>query len=258
MTIDFKFKDVMHRITALFVPAYLPDAKKKYNLHAKHQPELDIHGIASKAELYDIATSPKVIEEGLTAGMELLSYLAADGYKIKTPVFTLKAAFPGEYDGSETHLPEGVLAQARLNVAPELQKFFGQSVRPDIIGVEENTGFITEVINKVTGEVDLTVRPNSLFEIRGVGLKVAADAKHADDIGIYFEHATTGTRVKVNPLDVDVNTPRSLHLIAPRVSDIPVGESYYVVVRTQASITRGNTLLKEVREMKSDFTITSA
>ena len=61
--------------------AFLPEAKKPFNLKAAHQPELDIHDIASKADVYNIGTSPKVIEEGMTAGMELIYYLAADGFK---------------------------------------------------------------------------------------------------------------------------------------------------------------------------------
>ncbi|MDR2449405.1 MAG: hypothetical protein LBD52_05540, partial [Prevotellaceae bacterium] len=72
MALDFKLKDVMHRIIAKFFPAYLPDAKKPYNLRAVYQPELDIHGIASKADVYNITTSPKVIEEGAIALMELI------------------------------------------------------------------------------------------------------------------------------------------------------------------------------------------
>ncbi|MDR1351900.1 MAG: hypothetical protein LBK05_01355, partial [Treponema sp.] len=81
MALDFTVKDVIHKITAKFVPAFLPDAKKPYNLRAVHQPEVDVHGIASKAEVYNIETDPKVIEEGLTAACELMYYLAADGYK---------------------------------------------------------------------------------------------------------------------------------------------------------------------------------
>ncbi|MDR0785978.1 MAG: hypothetical protein LBE74_08905 [Treponema sp.] len=44
------------------------------------QPELDIHGIASKAEVYNIKADPRVIDEDFTAACELIYYLAADGY----------------------------------------------------------------------------------------------------------------------------------------------------------------------------------
>jgi hypothetical protein len=101
MALDFTVKDVMHKIAVKFVHAFLPEAKKPYNLKAVHQPELDVHGIASKADVYNIGTSPKVIEEGMNAGMELIHYLVADGFKIKTPLFNVKIRVPGELPKSQ-------------------------------------------------------------------------------------------------------------------------------------------------------------
>jgi hypothetical protein len=94
VAIDFIVKDVIHKITAKFIHAFLPDAKKPYNLRAVHQPELDVHGIASKADVYNITTPPKIIEEGLNAGIELIYYLTADGYKIKPHVFRTRRQLP--------------------------------------------------------------------------------------------------------------------------------------------------------------------
>ena len=37
-----------------FVHTFLPEAKKPYNLKAVHQPELDVHGIASKADIITV------------------------------------------------------------------------------------------------------------------------------------------------------------------------------------------------------------
>ena len=37
MALDFIPKDIMHRIAAKFIHAYLPEAKKPYNLRAVHQ-----------------------------------------------------------------------------------------------------------------------------------------------------------------------------------------------------------------------------
>ena len=99
MAIEFKVKDVIHNIIAKFVHTFLPDAKKPYNLRAMYQPELDVHGVASKADVYNLSVSPKTIEEGTNAFMELVYYLVADGYIIKTPLFNLRMRIPGEYDG---------------------------------------------------------------------------------------------------------------------------------------------------------------
>jgi hypothetical protein len=34
MALDFTVKDIIHKVTAKFVHAYLPEAKKPYNLRA--------------------------------------------------------------------------------------------------------------------------------------------------------------------------------------------------------------------------------
>jgi hypothetical protein len=57
----------------------------------------------------------------MAAGMELIHYLVADGFKIKTPLFSVKMRIPGEYDGSETRLPHGVHPAARLQAGAALQ-----------------------------------------------------------------------------------------------------------------------------------------
>jgi hypothetical protein len=62
--LDFLVKDVIHKIAARFVPAFLPEA--------------DIHGIEGKADIYNIETGPKVIEDGFSAARELILYLAPD------------------------------------------------------------------------------------------------------------------------------------------------------------------------------------
>jgi hypothetical protein len=252
MALDFELQDVMHRIITKYYPAYLPTAKKKYVMRAVYQPELDIHGIASKAEVYNITTPAKVIEEGLGAGMELMFYLAADGYKIKTPVFTLKITVPGEYDGTETHLPEGIEPEGRLNLSSELRKYLGDRVKVQIDGIDEQDGFISEIVNDL-GEVDFSINGGALFTVRGVGLKIEADEEHRDVTGIFLEDAETGERKRIRVYDVALNTSKELRAIGP--SGMFSGKECYVVVCTQSSARGSGNLLKNVREVKSDVAV---
>jgi hypothetical protein len=142
MAIDFIVKDVMHKITAKFIHAFLPDAKKAYNLRAVHQPELNVHGIASKADVYNITTSPRIIEDGFNAAIKLIFYLTADGYKIKTPLFNLKMRIPGEYDGAETHLPSGLFPMAKMQVGASFREYLKERVEVQIDGKEDVEGYI--------------------------------------------------------------------------------------------------------------------
>jgi hypothetical protein len=252
MALDFKVRDIIHKVTAKFFHAFLPEAKKPYYLHVVHQTELTIHEIASKAAVYNITTEPKVIEEGLTAGIELMFYLAADGFKLKTPMFNFRLGIPGEYLGSETHLPEGVTPVGRLSIASEFREYLAEHVQVLIDGVEENTGLIAQVVDLMTGEVNTVVHLNEPLAIYGTGLKVVADALHANDVGVYFE-APDGTRIKQEPYHLVDNQPRTLKIINSGLSH---GTAYSVVVRTQSTVKSGSNLLKDVREVKSDFTVT--
>jgi len=252
MPIDFTAKDVMHKIAVKFVHAFLPGAKKPYTLKAVHQQELGIHEIASKADIYNVATSPKVIEEGFTAALELIYYLAADGFRIKTPLFNMKLSIGGEYDGSETSLPDGVFPMARLQPNAAFRSYLKERVKVEFDGVEQNDGLIAEALDEATGLVDECATPGSLLTIHGCGLKVAADEAHRNEVGLYFENPN-GPAIKADT--IAVNEPRTLKVVAP--PSLTPGEAYTLRVVTQSSAKNGAKLLKETREITSDFTVTT-
>jgi hypothetical protein len=252
MPLDFNLKDIIHNIIVKFTPAFLPDAKKPYNLKAVHQPDLDIHGVASKAEVYNITTPPKVIEEGLTAGLELMYYLAADGYKIKTPLFNLRIRIPGEYDGSETHLPEGVSAEARLQVSAAFRTYLQEKVRLVFDGIDVNDGFIAQAVDNATGIVDESATIGNLLTLHGLGIKLDSDAQHKNEVGLFFVDEQGG---KVKAEIIAVNEPRTLKAIVP--STLAVGNDYHLLVVTQSSLKSSSTLLKKAREIRSEFKLTA-
>jgi 3D (Asp-Asp-Asp) domain-containing protein len=250
MAIDFKVKDTYHKIVGKFVPAYLPEAKKAYNLKAVLQSELDIHGIASKASVYNIATSPKVIEEGFTAALELIYYLAADGYKIKTPLFNLRVRVPGEYDGGETKLPEGIFPEVRLTTSADFRNYIRENVQLVLDGIEVNNGYIANVDDADDGITDVVITIGGLISVHGYGLKVEGDADHANQIGVFFE-AADGVRTKA--AIVAVNEPKTLKLIVP--ATLTPNADYYLVVVTQSTVKNGAVLLKNTREVRSEFVL---
>jgi hypothetical protein len=252
MAIDFTVKDVIHSIAVKFIHAFLPEAKKPFYLKATHQPELDIHGIASKADVYNIGTSPKVIEEGLMAGMELIYYLSADGYKIKTPLFNLKIRVPGEYDGSETSLPHGVFPVARLQTSAAFRKYLQEKVKVEFDGLDQSDGLIAEARDEATGLVDEVMTPGNLLTIHGYGLKIEADAAHQNEVGLYFERED-GQRIKAEI--IAVNEPRTIKAIIP--GGLGSGNKFSLVIVTQSSAKNGAAVLKNMREMRSEFILTT-
>jgi hypothetical protein len=250
MAVDFTVDDVIHKINARFVRAYLPEAKKKYNLRAASQPELDIHGIASKADVYNITTSPKVIEEGLNIGMKLIHYLAADGYKIKTPLFNLHIRLPGEYDGSETSLAEGASPEVSLRASSGFRRYIRNKVRVEFAGTSTAEGCIACVTDEATGNMNQSITAGNIISVRGSGLKVDGDDAHKEQVGVFFE-ASTGKRYKAKALPV--NEPKKLKILVPQ--DILKGKEYRLVVVTQSYPRGSSHILKEPREVCSDFSL---
>jgi hypothetical protein len=251
MAIDFSVKDVIHKIAVKFIHAFLPEAKKPYNLRAVHQPELDVHGIASKADVYNIGTSPKVIEEGMNAGMELIHYLVADGFKIKTPLFTVKLRVPGEYDGSETRLPHGVHPVARLQTAAAFRKYLQERVQVEFDGVDQNDGLIAEAKDEATGLIDEVATMGNILTVHGYGLKIEGDEAHKDEIGLFFDCDTALAKAEI----IAVNEPRTLKVIIP--AGLVSGKQYRLKIVTQSSAKHSGTMLKETRTIQSDFTLTA-
>jgi hypothetical protein len=187
MALDFTVKDIAHKVMAKFVHTFLPGAKKPYNLRAVFQQELDIHGIAGKAELYNIKADPKTIEDGFTAACELIYYLAADGYKINTQLFNLRIRLPGEYEGAETGLSEGVYPEVRVQSAARFRQYIREGVQVQIDGVDQAGGLIAEATDEHTGQVDEVMTVGNLLTIRGYGLRITGDGRHKDAVGLWFD-----------------------------------------------------------------------
>jgi hypothetical protein len=245
MSIDFSLTDVIHKVIVKFVPAWLPGAKKKYYAKAVLQPELDIRGVASKASVYNISTSPKVIEEGFIAAEKLITYLIADNYRFKSDLFHVSVRVPGEYDGTETRLPEGVKPEVRLTVDDTLRNYVRNHVQVVFDGVEEINGFIGEVTDEATGLTDTVITPGNIVAVRGYGLKVEADEQHAGQTGVFLVNSAGEIPVKA----IALNEPRLLKLLMP--DSLTSGESYTILIRTQSPVRGGGTVLKEIREVKS-------
>ncbi|MDR3269714.1 MAG: DUF4469 domain-containing protein [Tannerella sp.] len=250
MAIDFRLTDVIHRIIVKFFPAYLPLAKKKYNAKAVMQTELTIHEIASKAEVYNITTPPKIIEEGFNAAVELITYLVADNYKIKTDLFRLSVRIPGEYDGTETHLPDGIYPEVKITIDDSLRKYVRQNVSIIFDGIEESNGFIGEIIDEATGLIDQVITSDNILTVRGYGLKIESDAAHSQQVGVFIQDDKGNTTlVKA----IAQNEPRTLKLLTP--ANLVPGMEYTILIYTQSPVKGGGTTLKDVREVTSSITL---
>jgi len=252
MSLSFDVLDRMHNIVVKFARTFLPGAKKPYRLKAVHQKELGIHEIASKAEVYNVQVSPSVIEAGLAAGLQVIRYLVADGYRIKTPLFSLKLRIPGWYDGSETHLPEGTFPEARFLASEDFQDYLGKRVAIAIDGTDDTDGFIGKIVDEATGLLNETATIGAFLTVRGRGLKIEADEAHKGEVGLFF---VPETGEPVNAPILAVNEPKTLKAVVP--AGMAAGAAYTLRVITQSSVKVRGYLLQELREVQSQFALTA-
>ena len=256
MAIDFEVTDRLHTIEARFAPAFLPGAKKPCRLKAVRQPEVDIHGIASKAEVYNIGTSPRVIEEGLTAAIKIIYYLAADGYRINTPLFKHKIHIPGEYGGAETRLGKGCFPEARFTASAPFREYLRKNVKVEICGKDSGEGIIGSAVDEATGLADETATVGGLLTVRGLAIKISAGPGRGGETGLYFEHSGDPAGQALIKADiVALSQPRTLKAIVP--AGLKPGASYTLLIRTQESAKGHGTMLKEMREIRSEFSLTA-
>jgi hypothetical protein len=245
-------RDTVHAVTVKFVHAYLPTAKKPYNARVELQTELNQYEIAEKAAVYNIDVSPARIVEGVNAFFTLCCYLSADGFKLKTPLFNSYIRIPGEYDGYETHLPKDVYPAIRMEVGSDFREYIKERVKITFDGIDETNGFIGEALDEATGLKNETLTIGNIVDIHGSGLKITGDEEHASEVGFFFTSEATGD---IQATIIPVNEPKLLKALVP---SLPSAE-YTIVIRTQSSAKNASTsLLKNPREMKSDFTVTPA
>jgi hypothetical protein len=92
----------------------------------------------------------------------------------------------------------------------------------------------------------------NLLDIRGYGLKIEGDDEHKDEVGLFFDDGA-GNLVKAEI--IAVNEPRTLKTIVP--ATLGAGGEYTLKIVTQSSAKGGGALLKNIREVRSDFKLTA-
>jgi hypothetical protein len=252
MSLTYKIEK-NQKIVAKFIPCHLPQAKKSYNLRPAHQTVLDIKELASKADVYKIDVSPNIIEQGLTAGMELMYYLVAEGYRIKTPVFNLSIKLRGEYDGIEDALAEGIYPRASLKVNSQLRKYLKERVKVEFDGVTEGKSFIVNAFDEASGLSNQVITRGDVITIKGSGLKIDCVPENELQAGVFFK-PPTGVPIKASR--VVVNEHKTLKVLVP--AELIEGTAYQIAVETWSSPKGHAAICKNPRDIRSSFSLVAA
>ncbi|MDR0759870.1 MAG: DUF4469 domain-containing protein, partial [Treponema sp.] len=142
--------------------------------------------------------------------------------------------------------------EARLQASAALRTYIRERVQVEFDGVDQRDGLIAEAVDKHTGQLDEVMTIGNLLTIRGYGLKIEGDADHAGQIGLFFDD---GENPPVRAEILAVNEPRTLKAIVP--ASLTAGTDYALKIITQSSAKGGGALLKNLREVRSEFKLTA-
>ncbi|MDR1259340.1 MAG: DUF4469 domain-containing protein [Tannerellaceae bacterium] len=246
-----KLKDVIHSVTVWLAENTLPNHKKKYIALPQALPYLSVREVAAKASLYDEYTDPEDMVLNVNQYFNLCAYLAADGYGIENLLFRTRIGVPGEYDGYETSLPEGVRPEPRIQVTRIFRQYLKDNVKVDIKGVDEANGHIFTVADDVTGKENEVITIGRPIHINGTGLKIEHDdsQEHIDEVGLWFI-PTDGMRSAYRSASVIINEPHTLAAIVPE--DLVPETDYYIEAVTRSGVKNGSAALTEVRRVRAE------
>jgi hypothetical protein len=137
-----------------------------------------------------------------------------------------------------------------------MREYLKENVQLQFDGIERNEGYIGNILDKTSGETDTVITPGGIFILHGTGMKILSDAEHVDDVGLFYELVDDGSRVAELMTNIAQNSPRTVSALCGQ--SLISGGEYRIVIRTQAAVSGGVKSLKNVREIKSEFTVTIA
>jgi hypothetical protein len=133
------------------------------------------------------------------------------------------------------------------------RKYLQEKVRVEFAGIDQSDGLIAEARDEATDLVDEAATIGNLLTLHGYGLKIEGDEAHKDAVGLFFEPEEGGAVVKAEI--IAVNEPRTLKAIVP--AGLTAGNAYHLKIVTQSSAKHGSGLLKNPREVRSEFRLTA-
>jgi hypothetical protein len=167
---------------------------------------------------------------------------------------TFSIGVGGEYNGTETRLPDGIFPKVHFHASDDFNTYLASRIEVLFDGLVHDEGSIGSARDEATGLENNAVTAGGILTIHGLGLKIEFDEAHQDKAGLYFD-SENGAGAAVKAQTLVVNEPKTLKVLVP--ADLETGKRYALRIVTQSSARDSHHLLKEPREMLSDFALTA-
>jgi hypothetical protein len=240
--------EILHRIRVKLYQSHLPRIDGKYIARTDNERTLSIDDVCEAMKNRGGFTGNIAdLKEYVHLFKEELGYQLCDGYAINMGYFSIHPNIGGTFDCKH----DGVTSEKhhigfKFRVNNALRELV-KHIEIFVEGVAETGAFIDEFHDNVSGTINKKATPGGIFSIIGGKIKIAGDP---DETGVYFI-ATNGTSVKAAGR-LEENDRSKLLGVIP---ELPSDNEWTLEVRTKYSTSV--TLLKEVRVIKSEFTLTT-
>ncbi|MDR1399357.1 MAG: DUF4469 domain-containing protein [Treponema sp.] len=237
---------VFHRIRVKLYPNYIPTIKGKYLARTVSEKTLSVKEVCDALFLRGgFRGDPAEVEQYVALFNREVAHQLCDGFAVSTGYYSIHPSVGGTFDSrAEGVSPDKHPISFSFRILEPLHKLVND-IEVFVEGVAESGAFINEFTDVTTDLINQKVTIGGQFILTGSKIKIAGDAQ---DTGIYFT-APGESAVKVGKLAV--NDANKLIGIIP---DLAPDKTWTLEVHTQ--YTNGSTVLREVRTIVSEFTLT--
>lgn len=193
-------------------------------------------GVTTKREDELITDFRLIAEKGIEMGLM--------GNNINYEYFTFRPGVKGVFNSpNEPFTRPKHEVTAILAAGPDLLEAMKQTNVTNM-GPSQHFAQMDTIINTANGEVNLSITPSQVIEIKGVNLSVLGDNP---SVGIYLQEVGADESARIKVVTLLNNEPKRLMFMVP--TTVPKDKSYQIVHISQAgaSKSKSGTLLKEPR-----------
>ncbi|MDR0637656.1 MAG: DUF4469 domain-containing protein [Spirochaetaceae bacterium] len=244
---------VLHRIRVKLYPSNLPERKGELIARTVNEKTLTFEEVCVAAkERGGYTGSLDDLKEHIAIFLREAARQLCDGFGVNFGgLFTVYPNVGGVFENERDPVDKSKhKVTFRFRVLNGLRKL-AELIEVISEGLAETAGYITEIIDVTTGQVNDIVTKGGIFTLRGDKIKIVGAG---NKVGVFF-YSLGSPNVSIAVTgNLAVNDPSRIVGTAP---ELLAGKDWYVEVRTYYSGNAANPL-KEMRTIRSTFTVKQA
>jgi hypothetical protein len=176
--------EVLHRIKVKLYPNYLPGVPGAFFARTNNEAALSVQEVCAAAKNRGGYTGNyEDLNRDVKVFFEETAYQLADGFAVNTGWFTVYPKIGGTFlKAGESPDPKRHKVDFAFRPTDRLRELADRIV-VEVEGIADTSGFIDEVLDVRSGEVNGVLSPGGAVVITGTKIKVSGDHP---DVGIWF------------------------------------------------------------------------